>query len=1568
MIFEPRKPEKIETTLNMVVLDNHFEDAIFKVIAEGYEEDITFDDLPPDQLLSDSVDSINFKHCAVNVKKPVTFTLVNHSENHVKYTWNAIPNITVYPTFGHLHSKSSTEITVTLLAPEPLEYVNQVVKCELQKIQYVDGNIQEWDERHKTIKWIQVDEEEEKRQKEEEERKKQEESDKRKKKRPNSRSSGRLADNKKKKNDDAPPPSDVTITTPPKLVTRRVEIINPEPQIQIVHALPVKPLRVSALADFVQFEHTCPTEVSFKLTKMFESRLFTFTMKNTGKVNMNYDWKGDEDFTNGPYTVTPQTGTLEPQTEETFTIKYAPLDVGDHFTNLYCVIPNSKQEPPLVHVSGTSLCPIVHFELAPSDYLSSGRRTFDSKGPGGTFGALDKNSTKVIEISSCGIRIRNTKRFYILNPTDTSYQYAWKRVPVDNEDIDDNAFNCASKKGVVHSGMKAEMVFEYTPSTLVTMESFWLFSIPSRNIYVPFIFVGHAKEPDLYLDTARISFQQVLVDKAAKKTIRLINREKIPFSFAFDQSSFGGSGTTLGDEYNAAQDSSKQETAVISVTPSHGTIGGEEEIPIVVTFVPSSEHSYNFSLSCNVRKKPTLLTCNVKGEGFKVHERLELDSSGGKTILAPQIANKLEFDRTQINEKKVKRLIIFNDGAYNFDFSWHHANSQYITIEPASGTVEKRGRLSCDIIFNPTVQVNLENYKVVCKITNGQNYVCYINASGTKPKISFSWMQYDFGPCFLFNQGSSPTTAVLEVKNEDDKELSYEIIYDNKPHFEVEATATVLKPKEIKKIPIAFKPKEVKQYREVITFSVNNLYKVPVVLQGEGTGARIELWNPVDKLINFGPLQVGDTVETTIGIVNKSKIPVEITFLQEMHAQMAKNFVTASCKKAVTLQPKAKHNISVFFKPEARLATFSHELVAQVAGRTKVISTITGACQGIEVKLNTPILSFGPIIKGTQIMQKVILENSGDIGVKFNWEVEKMNKEFTIHPLKGFAPANGELAIEVAYAPKPDSRNTQNDKIQCIVEGHQPLVLTLNGACKDKAGEEDHKISFKVPVRQVQKKVIKITNPTKGDWRLRPEIDNPAFSGPEYLDIAGGQSREYEITYAPVRMTVNTESSSPDVGTLFFPRPDGEAYGFNLFGESIEPLSAGDIKLELAAKEQHVQILQVENWLSRAQRFKVQLDLNVKSPDQLKAVDYIDVPPFAKREYKFTYYAYKEGVVQGKIYFRNEQTKEFLFYTIVFNVKPPKHLQVLNFESTIRQKTCQTINIENPLTTETRLAVKCDAKDVLIPTELIIPPASVGKCDIYHFPLLSASSQVTIEEKDIIFFNNELGSFPFKLILKSMPTGPEKNVHFNVGLGNSMTQTIRFTNYSNVATEYTCKLDSSNFTLTDKPVIKVQPGGSDGKEESIDVSYEPSALGDCQDKLTITSKIGGEYVFLLFGHCTPPRPQGPLEIAPNGSAVITFKNVFTKKMDYKFTVDHEAFSVKPETASLTPKQKLQITVSFKGATAVPQNGTSSPSPQNRAANQRIYGKLTVSPNTKDKAILQTIAQTQWIYYLLGKMK
>ena len=140
---------------------------------------------------------------------------------------------------------------------------------------------------------------------------------------------------------------------------------------------------------------------------------------------------------------------------------------------------------------------------------------------------------------------------------------------------------------------------------------------------------------------------------------------------------------------------------------------------------------------------------------------------------------------------------------------------------------------------------------------------------------------------------------------------------------------------------------------------------------------------------------------------------------------------------------------------------------------------------------------------------------------------------------------------------------------------------------------------------------------------------------------------------------------------------------------------------------------------------------------------------------------------------------------------------------------------------------------------------------------------------------------------------------------------------------------------------------------SVEVSFEPSHLGDSQALLTVSSNTGGEYVFPLHGHCLPPKPQGPFVVRPGHSINIPFKNVFQQFAQFKFGVDNPAFAVRAGD-TIKPGKTYNIMVAYDGK-------------QGEAGVVKV-GKLTVTNVVAGKGRAgRHQNEISWVYYLRGAL-
>jgi hydrocephalus-inducing protein len=73
-------------------------------------------------------------------------------------------------------------------------------------------------------------------------------------------------------------------------------------------------------------------------------------------------------------------------------------------------------EPLVIEMLGRSIRPVCHFELPPSFYREKKAQEMTP---------IDANY-QIFEFESLGTRVKNTKRFYTVNPTSQGYDFEWE--------------------------------------------------------------------------------------------------------------------------------------------------------------------------------------------------------------------------------------------------------------------------------------------------------------------------------------------------------------------------------------------------------------------------------------------------------------------------------------------------------------------------------------------------------------------------------------------------------------------------------------------------------------------------------------------------------------------------------------------------------------------------------------------------------------------------------------------------------------------------------------------------------------------------------------------------------------------------------------------------------------------------------------------------------------------------------------------------------------------------------------------------------------------------------------
>ncbi|XP_053255366.1 hydrocephalus-inducing protein homolog [Podarcis raffonei] len=1548
VVFQPTLAQRIEGLIHLSIVDNQYEETSIQMVGEGYQDDVVLDNVHSLITETDSerhleentaeaprIDCVQFGDCHIGRSYQASCTITNHSKSDVmRFEWPTSGPLHFSPQVGHLHSGCTKNITVTLKSSLPVTLKEQAIKCKVTKIafQLPADQVPDWDDRLHTVKWVDI-----------------------------SKSITTTRPTKKKVTETDPEPAHTTVEDS----GRELE------------------LWVSATVDYAQYKMEVET-VNFKDTLLFQTRVYDVELSNTGNVQLEYTWNvvmeetgravnfatealaaspegataevpsvasiktGSSRWfshfesmvdslssyvspaaTGAPFFMEPNCGTILPKSSQTLQVKFCPQEVGEFEGRLLCSISNLKpdEEGPVVAVKAKSLLPYCHFELEDSNYITAHRRNQDLRGPGGM--SLDAN-TKVIEFTSIGVYVRNTRSFAIMNPTNATYSFQWVCEQQENKDY--AAFICFTERGQLRPEKKVEVIFEFIPQHLDTTESFWTFLIPEHNLSVPFLLVGHTTDPAVSLERSHLNFRSLLIGHEARESIDIINNENETYNFSFREGSRFSEGRI----------------SCLKLQPMEGSIPPRSRLPISILFMPNLEGEVNFNLICDVKRKSQPLCLNIKATGHTMNVSVKCqESSGLLTELDPDQPHRISFQEMQVSDYAQCHFYILNTGKFNFNFSWEldlaKAVQQYFAISPNNEVVEAGDRTEVLLSFHPLKPCTLKDVELKLQISHGPTFTCLLEGSAVNPSIHFSLTKVEFGSCFIYQGGMTISKRILTVTNKDAKDASLECLFTNTAYLEVGFHAEVLGAGGKAEIPITFYPREAISYHEVITFEINGVLQRNIEVFGKGIEMKIEVTEPHNKVLKFGAVPPGHSVKKMVTIVNRSVtfVTFNLNFMYSASELQEQKVLSMTPCNEITLKPKeGTCHVELTFAPKSRILPFKEEVLLECHGILRSLFVVQGCSQGIEVSLDQDHVPFGAVVLRSQASRRIMMQNTGDIGVGFKWDAKRFKPDFSIRPVEGYISPGTDVFFEVTFHPCEQSQDICYENLQCHIQGREPLKLMLTGCCVG-VPQVKEVVNFTCQVRAKHTQTIMLSNKTNQAWTLRPIIEGEQWKGPEFIRVeAHQQNKPYEVTYKPLAMNSDNKK---DQGSIFFPLPDGTGLLYLLQGTAEPPKSAGNIIREVPCKTFYTELLPISNWLNKPQRFRVTVDMlkpeRLELTTTLKTLDYVDVPTAAKKDHKLTFFSYREGMYSAKVTFRNETTQEFLFYLVTFKVIPCGPLGTIELMTPVRQSTSSSVKVENPLHVPVTFNTDCKVPDINIPPQFIVPAQSEGVLVFEFQPM--RPGEVTGR---LSLYSNELGSFQYDLILKATPARPEKALSFCAMLGSSQIVFAKFVNYTRQKTEYTTKLDCPDFHV-DK-VINAPAGSLGGTEVSVEVIFEPCQLGECKGTLVLSSTIGGDYVIPLSGTSIPPKPQGPIQIRAGTSTAIPFKNVFLHPMAFSYIVENSAFTVKA-TETIKAKKSATILVSFEGN----PSGT-------KAA---VTSKLVVScPRAAGLG-----SGVSWVYYLKG---
>eukprot|EP00929_Paragymnodinium_shiwhaense_P007666 TRINITY_DN111574_c0_g1_i1.p1 TRINITY_DN111574_c0_g1~~TRINITY_DN111574_c0_g1_i1.p1 ORF type:complete len:5027 (+),score=1455.52 TRINITY_DN111574_c0_g1_i1:94-15081(+) len=1369
------------------------------------------------------------------------------------------------------------------------------------------------------------------------------------------------------------------------------------------------PLYVSAMADEMKLE--CDVEeIVFKPTTMFVVAVWRFTIKNPTTIAAPYEWRVRGKTANS-FTVSPTDGVVEPGGEKEIEVRFMPTEIENFECQLHCYLDGNSSEPHLnIPLTGKANRPYVHIELPPCDYKN--KRQADTP--------LDPKY-RVMEITSLGTHVKNTKRFYIFNSTAEPLEFMWIRDSANpssdavmlNED-DDDPFRCLTKRGTILPGKKFENIFEFAPQTIDTKESFWRFLLVGPKVEEHFLVAGVVDEPRVGMNLPTINLGERLLESSISEKVLLVNKEHIPFSFEFDSASYQIEG----------------QPPCVSVAPTHGVVGPDGTTEIHVTFKPLEEKAFNFNIVCRIKRKNEPVVLNVKGIGYKIHATLEVDEPTGRRVFFPGIPDILDLGLLQVMEQRSTTLYLKNGSKRNFNFRallQSGANNKprpigtierppYVSLSVTDGVAAHHEETPLELQYVPKDAHALDGSTLLIAIPSGPKddfFQIQLSGGAKRSRVEFSFLSHDFGPCFIARGGATMAgeavamsenqgeeNVVLVVTNRDDTDCLISANFPKETWFDIKLDATMIQSGDSIQIPIIFSPREAVEYVQPIEFIVNDYTRTTVDIRGRGVPLRLELTDLAMQNVDFGVSKGGEPMQKTVRVVNRSVRPVTFE-LCDQNGELLERAITWTPSHPTTLRPRETCEVDVRFAPTYRIAGFRMPLIARCShGQDVRLLQVAGTCHSMELRLSEHSVFFGDVVVGSEATRTVRLNNFGDLGAKYRFDVPaKYAKVFSIAPLEGFIRPNEEIPLTVSFHPTSNSiqefkrmdrqaamrRGKKADAdpnqftisvkdVRCLLEGSEPLTLEASGRCVTTVVEQQL-LTFATEVRVPKQNSFGITNPTDHDWKLHPQVQTTEpggmnfFSCPREIVAPAGKETMVDVTYCPLLMTEEAaaveEGQEGDArpapasrssrlpvhrGSVFVGTPDGNAVSYTLEGTASAPQCDNRIEVEIPCKKQHSQRVPVKNWFPSKQRFDVQLELVEPEPGSAAAsgisfqgVKTLDLPPNVEREYKFNIYARHEGTALMRVLLTSQETQEFMTVEVAFSFVAAQSLAVIDMKAACRQLARHKIALANPLNQETTFTGSCGHPDFrFVPDTVTVPAKSERTIELHFRPIVEGADtcEATIKSDD-------LGTYPYTVNWQATAPGLERTLVLKAPLGLSVVESFKFMHWSKQAVTYTASIEAApshkgnrEDFIVEASTVNAAAADSNGTEVAIEVRYQPSSLGECRAMLVVTGAGGGEYKALITGFAQPPQPQGPFVVYNGkGATPIEFRNPFSVATDFSMQVDNPAFVVPARTVRVDPQKSQPIQVTFK-------------------ADKAMGGRLIVScPG----------ASTPWIFFLKGEL-
>ena len=103
------------------------------------------------------------------------------------------------------------------------------------------------------------------------------------------------------------------------------------------------------------------------------------------------------------------------------------------------------------------------------------------------------------------------------------------------------------------------------------------------------------------------------------------------------------------------------------------------------------------------------------------------------------------------------------------------------------------------------------------------------------------------------------------------------------------------------------------------------------------------------------------------------------------------------------------------------------QVILECAGLCQTVFLVTGMCQAVDIKLDTTSVPFGAVVTGSQSSRAVVMQNLGDIGARFSWNMSEFSSDFSVEPVKGYSSPGTEVSFNLKFCPQNVSQDIRSE-------------------------------------------------------------------------------------------------------------------------------------------------------------------------------------------------------------------------------------------------------------------------------------------------------------------------------------------------------------------------------------------------------------------------------------------------------------------------------------------------------------------------------------------------------------